>query len=235
MIMLLSWLLIGLLLGGVLVAGLPVLFAWVAGDEAREQIGQIYAKRMMEFLGSAALVAREQGGLALASTSSAPKLDADELTVDGEKGHLKDDTNSKGFFFGKEFGLGIDSRSSYISPLLAELGSAAARADQERRLGVQPDGGVRLDFEVPRPASVPDLTDAKKVLTGSTSFRDAVVAEDWARKSQEKFHEQIGLKATLAMIGGFCAGAGMALLLLKYGGDAGGTTVPVQVVGGAFL
>jgi hypothetical protein len=224
---LLVWATIGLLLGPTTVALLPVLLAWVGGPELRERVGAIYIDRMVNVLGPAAIVAKEQGGLALSQVGTAPKFDADTLVVDGERGHLKDTMGVKDYLKSKPFGIALDSAPAYVSPLLAEFAEAATDARDDGRVGVQPDGGVRLDFEVPELPQVPDLRQAWRILEGATGFRDGVVAEDWTRKSQEKFHERIGLSQTIMLIAAFGVGVGLAFLIGKYGGDTGGTTIPV--------
>jgi len=173
---LLVWATIGLLLGPTAVALLPVLLAWVGGPELRERVGAIYIDRMVNVLGPAAIVAKEQGGLALSEVGTAPKFDADTLVVDGERGHLKDTMGVKDYLKSKPFGIALDSAPAYVSPLLAEFAEAATDARDDGRVGVQPDGGVRLDFEIPRAPQVPDLRQAWRILEGATgidAFGDA--------------------------------------------------------------
>lgn len=227
----LVWATIGLLLGPTAVALLPVLLAWVGGPELRERVGAIYIERMVKVLGPSAIVAKEQGGLSLSQVGTAPKFDADTLVVDGERGHLKDTMNVKDYLKSEPFGIALDSAPAYVSPLLAEFAERANSAGQDNRIGIQADGGIRLDFEVPALPQVPDLRQAWRMLEGSTGFRDGVVAEDWTRKSQEKFHERIGLGQTIMLMAAFGVGVGMAILATKYGGDGGGggATVPIQV------
>jgi hypothetical protein len=233
MIQIISWLLIGLLVGPTLVALGPVVLAWLGGPELRERVGSVFVDRAIKMLGSAALIAKEQGGVALASTGTDAKLDADTVTVDGEAGHLRDDMNVKGYLKGRPFGIGLDTVPAYVTPLLAEIGERAASARESGRLGVQPDGGVRLDFELPKRPQVPDLRKACRVVEGSTAFRDGVVAEDWTRKSQEKFHDRMSLGQTLLLIGGFAVGVGCALAVARFAPDSGGggVSVPIQIVG----
>jgi hypothetical protein len=232
-LLILTWALIGLLLG---VTGAylgPALVAFAGGPDLRDRVGRWLIGTVLTLLGSSALVVKEYGGVSLRSTSEAPKMEADEVTVNGEKGHLKDSFNVKGYLTGTEFGIGVDSAPVYVTPLLAELGEAAADAVHRDRLGVQPDGGVRMDFEIPREVTLPDLSRTRHLLAGSADLRDGVVAENWTRFSQEKFHSNLGIKETLLLVGAFAVGVTLAILAMRYGtgggGGGGGTTLPIML------
>jgi hypothetical protein len=231
-LMILTWAAIGLLLG---VTGAylgPALVAIAGGPALRERVGGWLIDTVLTLLGSSALVVKQYGGVALRPTTEEPKMEADELTVDGEKGHLKDPFNVKGYLTGTEFGIGIDSAPVYVTPLLAEMGEAAADAMHSDRLGVQPDGGVRMDFELPRQVTLPDMGRTRHLLAGSADLRDGVVAENWTRYSQEKFNSNLGIKETLLLIFAFAVGVGLAILAMRYGtggGGGGGVTIPIML------
>lgn len=231
-LMILTWALLGLLIGAVGAYLGPALVAFAGGPALRERVGRWLIGHTMTLLGSAALVVKDHGGVALRSTEEAPKLEADAVTVDGEDGHLKDTFDVKGYLTGNEFGIGIDSAPVYVTPLLAELGKAAADAKHRDRLGLQPDGGVRMDFEIPKRVQLPEIGRARHLLQGSADLRDGVVAEKWTEFSQEKFHSNLGIKETLLLVLAFAAGSGMATLAMKYGaggGGGGGVTVPIML------
>lgn len=227
----LTWGLIGLLIGPLIVLLAPVVIAWVGGDEFRETVGNLWITRAIKMWGSSALIAKEQGGIAVASTSTDEKIEGDVVTVNGETGHLKDRMDVKGYLKGEQFGFGTDILPVYVTPLVAEMGDRATDALERDRLGVQPDGGVRLDFELPAQPQVPDLRSARHLVEASTGFRDAVVSEDWARKSQQKFHERMSLSQTLLLMGAFALGIGLAVAVerLGGGGGGGGVEVPIQI------
>jgi len=231
-VLILTWALVGLLLG---VTGAylgPALVAIVGGPELRERVGRWLIDTVLTLLGSSALVIKDYGGVALRPTSEDAKMEADAVTVHGEQGHLIDSFGVKGYLTGTEFGIGVDSAPVYVTPLLAELGEAAAEAMHSDRLGVQPDGGVRMDFELPRQVTLPDISRSRHLFTGSADLRDGVVAENWTRYSQEKFHSNLGIKETLLLVGAFAVGVGLAILAMRYGtggGGGGGTTVPITV------
>jgi hypothetical protein len=236
-LMILTWALIGLLLGATGAYLGPALIAFVGGPELRERVGRWLLGTVLTLLGSAALVVKEHGGVALRPTEDDPQLEADAVTLDGERGHLKDTFGVKGYLTGNEFGIGIDSAPVYVTPLLAELGEAAADAKHRDRLGVQPDGGVRMDFEIPRQITLPDITRARHLFQGNADLRDGVVAEKWTKFSQEKFHSNLGIKETLLLVGAFAAGVVLAILASRYGtgGGGGGTTLPIQMALGVGL
>jgi len=228
----LIWGTLGLLLG---IAGfivLPFILAAVGGDAMRDKIGRYYIDQMMAVLGDAALVAREQGGLELTTVSFDPEFSADRATVGGEDGHLSDDLNLKSRLAGKPFGLGLESHPVYISPLFAEFAEHASDAKHAGRLDVRPDGGARLDFEIPDLPSVPELRGTHRILDGDARRRFGVLSESWAEKSQEKFGKRVSLGQSILLMMAFAVGSGMALLVIRYGtggGGGGGVEVPIQI------
>jgi hypothetical protein len=168
----------------------------------------------------------------LSGVSFDPEFSADRVSVGGETGHLEDSLNLKSRLAGKRFGLGIESHPAYISPLFAEFAAAASDAVHADRIAVT-DGGARLDFEIPTTPTVPELRGAHRILDGDARRRFGVLAESWAKKSQEKFGKRISVGQTIVLMAAFAVGSGMALLAIKYGGDAagGGSVVPIQALG----
>ena len=224
MLLLVTWLLLGLLLGTVGYIVVPWLLAFLGGVEFRDRVGRYFIKQMMTVLGDGALVAREQGGVSLHGVAWDASYGGDRITVGGQTGHLKDDLNCKSRLAGKPFGLALESHPVYISPLFAEFASAASDAVHNDRIGPQADGGQRLDFEIPRASVIPDLRGAYRVLDGDARRYYSTLAESWAKKSQEKFGRRVSIGQTLMLIAAFAVGVGMALLVANYGGDAGTTT-----------
>lgn len=237
MLLALTWGTIGLLLGIVSFVLIPWTLAFLGGVELRDRVGRYYIRQMMVVLGDGALVAREQGGLSLAGVSFDPEFSADRVTVGGKAGHLADDLNLKSRLAGKPFGIGLESHPVYISPLIAELADHAATASHEGRIDVTPDGGARLDFEIPQRPTIPDLRGAHRILDGDARRRFGVLAESWAKKSQEKFGQRLSIGQTLVLMGAFAVGSGMAVIAMKYGpeGGGGGVEVPIQIALGVLL
>jgi len=231
-LLIVTWALIGLILGAAGYVLVPWTLALLGGVEMRDRVGRHFIKQMMTVLGDAALIAREQGGLALTGVSFDAEFSADRVTVAGDDGHLSDDLNLKSRLAGKSFGIGLESHPVYISPLFAEFAARASDAVHRDRIGVRPDGGARLDFEIASTAVVPDLRGAHRILDGDARRRFGVLAESWAQKSQEKFGKRISIGQTLILIGAFAVGSGMAILAMRYGGGGGGgggTTLPIML------
>lgn len=226
-----TWGLIGLLLGGLAFVVVPWTLAFLADADTRDRVGRYYIRQMMTVLGDAALVAREQGGITLASVSFDPEFSADRVTVGGKAGHLKDDLNLKSRLAGKPFGIGLESHPVYISPLFAEFAEYASDARHAGRI-VATDGGTRLDFEIPEIPSVPSLRGTYRIFDGDARRRWGLLGESWAQKSQEKFGRKVSLGQTLVLLAAFAVGSGMAVLAMKYGpsdGGGGGVEVPIQI------
>jgi hypothetical protein len=237
-LMLVTWALLGLVLGATSYVLVPWALALLGGIAMRDRVGRYFVGQMMTVLGDAALIAREQGGVALASVSFDPEFSADRVTVGGESGHLSDDLNLKSRLAGNGFGIGLESHPVYISPLFAEFAERASDAVHRGRVGVRADGGARLDFEIAPSAVVPDLRGAHRILDGDARRRFGILAESWAKKSQEKFGKRISIGQTLILIAAFGIGSGMAILAMRYGtggGGGGGTTIPIHLALGVGL
>lgn len=232
MIFAIVWGLIGLVLGTASFVLVPWALAFLGGVELRDRVGRYFIKQMMVVIGDAALVAREQGGVALAKASFDSEFSADRVSVAGKDGHLADDLNLKSRLAGKPFGVGLESHPVYISPLFAEFAERASDALHEGRIGVRADGGARLDFEVESDAIIPDLRGTHRILDGDARRRFGVLGESWAQKSQEKFGQAVSLGQSLMLLAAFATGVGLAFVVMKYGpsGGGGGVEVPIQIM-----
>lgn len=228
------WGLIGLILGAASFVLVPWALAFLGGVELRDRVGRYFIRQMMVVIGDAALIAREQGGVALAKATFDSEFSADRVTVAGKDGHLSDDLNLKSRLAGKPFGIGLESHPVYISPLFAEFAERASDAVHAGRIGVRADGGARLDFEINADAEIPDLRGAHRILDGDARRRFGVLGESWAQKSQEKFGQAVSLGQSLILLAAFGTGVGLAFLVMKYGpsGGGGGVEVPIQIMVG---
>ena len=236
-LMTLTWALLGLLLGASAFFVTGLLAGLLGSDDFADRVGKWYVGLAMAAYRNAALVVRKTGGLTVKRVSFAPKYDGDECTVDGVDGHWRDPLAVKSTLAGKEFGIGLESRGCYVSPLVAEVGRHGTDAKADGRLGVV-DGDtdaerVFLDFEIPRQPELLDLREAAKAIEGSCKRRWGDLANTWGELSQEKFHQNLSLGQSLLWIGSFAAGVGLAFLVTKYGGGGGGggVEVPIQIVG----
>jgi hypothetical protein len=236
-LMLVTWALLGLIIGAASYIIVPWTLAVLGGVEMRDKVGRYYIKQMQTVLGDSALIARRQGGLALRPVSFDSEFGADRVNVAGEDGHLSDDLNLKSRLAGQGFGIGLESHPAYISPLFAEFVEQARDAVHRGRVGVRNEA-ARLDFEIAPTPTVPDLRNTTEILAGNARRRYGVLANSWAEKSQEKFGRRISIGQTLILIAAFGLGSGMAILAMRYGtggGGGGGINVPIQIAVDALL
>lgn len=221
------WFLLATILGAVGFFIAPMVAAMIGNDELQERMGQYYLDLAMSTIRDAALVVRETGGLQLTGVSWDPKFGGDRASINGVVGHWMDPMAVKSTLAGKSFGIGLESASAYVSPVMAEFGYYGRKAQNNDRLGVidtddEETEQVALDYRIPRDPEIVDLREASKFLKGSCKRRWGALSNRWAELSQEKFHERLSLSQTLMWVAAFGVGVGLAFLLVKYGGDAGG-------------
>lgn len=231
-----TWLMLAGLLGMVAFFGAGLVAAVVAGSGTRDWIGRWYIDMGQAAFRDSALAVRETGSLTLTTVSFDPKYGGDRSTIDGVAGHWNDPLAVKSTLSGKQFGIGLESASCYISPLAAEFGAEGARRLESGELGPQGGDGsseeVVLDYSVPDLPQVLDLREARKFLKGSCKRRWGELGNKWGELSQEKFHENFSVGQSLLWIGSFAAGVGLGFLVIRYGtggGGGGGVEVPIQI------
>jgi hypothetical protein len=230
------WFLLALLVGASAFFVSPLVAGLIGGASLRDRIGRWYVDLGQAAMRNTALAVRETGSLELTTVSFDPKYGGDKSTIDGVVGHWNDPLAVKSRLAGKEFGIGLESASCYVSPLAAEFGAEGVRRLEAGWLGShQTDEGteeVTLDYSVPTDPQVLDLRNAGAFLKGSCKRRWGTLANKWAEMSQEKFHDRVSLGQSLIWIGSFALGVGLAFLVMKYGaggGGGGGTTIPIML------
>ena len=230
------WFLLAIVVGASAFFAAGLVVAAVGGDGIRDRIGGWYINMAQSSLRNSALVVRETGSLTIVPVSFSPKLAADTATIDGVRGEWQDPMGVKSKLAGKEFGIGLESSSCYISPLFAEIGDEGERRLENGWLGpsVDEDGTeeVTLDYSIPRHPQLIDLRKAEQFLKGSCKRRWGQLSNRWAELSQEKFHENISLGQTMLWLGAFAAGVALAFLVVRYSPDNGGSSgveVPIQI------
>lgn len=228
-----AWSVVGMLVGILLFALLPVAFAHAGGHRARDTVGGWYVSMAMRALGDVAIVARKQNGISLATASFDPKFGGDKVTVDDVVGHVRDELGVKSRMKNKPFGICLESHDQYISPLFAEFAERFSQAKDDGDIGVRADGGAKLDIGIPRKSGLPGLRDAYRIIPGNCKRRWATVSESWTKKSQEGFHNRFNFGQTMSIIIAFAAGAGLGWFVMSYGGNvaggAGGNVTDVSV------
>lgn len=232
MILAIVWFMLAVVVGVTAFFMAGVVAAAVGGDGSRDRVGRWYVDMGQAALRNSALVIRKTGSLALTTVSFDPKLGGDRSTIDGVAGHWDDPLAVKSKLAGKEFGLGLERASCYISPLAAEFGDEGARQREAAELGPRDDGGdeeVVLDYSVPQNPQILDLRNGIKFLKGSCKRRWGELGNKWGELSQEKFHENFSVGQSLLWIGSFAAGVGLAFLVMKYGRGGGGSGVDIAI------
>lgn len=221
---LIIWSLIGLLGGFIMVFVVP----WVAGHIARgewpQRIGRRYMDLAMTGFGRAALVVRQNSGVSIVQTTPDAKKEGDEYTLDGEVGHAIDDFGVVGRLTGNRFGIALENRSSYVSPLLSELAERMAREKENGGLDnatVPGDGDTNLrvmlgGFTLDTIPRLADLQQARRITTGSETRRDGDTAKTYTEYSQEGFHERISFGQSLVVLLAMALGFVLVFLGLRY-------------------
>jgi len=231
-LMAITWLLLGLLIGSAAFFGAGLVAALVLGGNIRDTIGRWYVDMGMAALRNGAMTIRETGSLMLTRVQYDPKYGGDKSIIDGVAGHWQDPLEVKSTLSGRPFGLGLESASAYVSPLTAEIGKDGVDELEDGQLGSSTDGGgekVTLDFTIPEQPQVLDLRAATKFLEGSCKRRWGEVANRYGELSQEKFHDRFSLGQSLMWIGAFAAGVALGFLIMKYGSDGGGgVSMPIM-------
>jgi len=237
MLLAIVWFLIALIVGASAFFVSPMVGGFVGGGDLRDRIGRWYVDLAQAAMRNTALVVRETGSLVLTTVSFDPKFGGDHSVIDGVAGHWQDPLAAKSRLAGKEFGIGLESASCYISPLAAEFGDEGARRLENGWLGsTQDDSGdeqVTLDYSIPQHPQVLDLRKATEFLKGSCKRRWGSLSNRWAELSQEKFHNRFSIGQSLLWIGSFALGVALGFLVMKYGpsggGAGGGVTVPIMI------
>jgi len=127
---LIVWASVGGLFGFLAFAVVPMSIARIADGPESQSIARKYAWLAMTSIQSSALVARDNS-LELVHVGFDPHKNADKYKLDGEVSHVRDDLGVTGRLFNKPFGITSDSIQSYLSPLSAEIGKEATRAERE--------------------------------------------------------------------------------------------------------
>lgn len=230
---LIVWASVGGLFGFLAFAVVPMAIARIADGPESQSIARKYAWLAMTSIQSSALVARDNS-LELVHVGFDPHKNADKYKLDGEVSHVRDDLGVTGRLFNKPFGITSDSIQSYLSPLSAEIGKEATRAEREGELGRTEmtrsvDGEkikttvMQAGLTIPKRSQLASIEDATSIITGNASASDGRVAKSWAEKSQELFHEKISFGQAMVFLLSVATGFLMVFLALRFGDVGPGT------------
>lgn len=230
----LAWLGVAVGVGVLALIFVPWVVARLAGGELQQSIGDWYLDLAMTSLDDAALIAKERGGVDLVSVSHDPEMGADKVAVDGEPRHIRDDNGVVGRLCNKRFGVAVESLATYVTPLQAEVGSFGRHALDTDASGALGNRRMKLDWPVPKRPQLIDLLDARTIIPGNCDPMWGELGEDWARKSQEKFHERVSMEQVMILLGAFGVGLIGTWFVVSYGpNDGGGSSLPIMI--GALL
>ncbi|MFD2655310.1 hypothetical protein ACFSUP_04245 [Gracilibacillus thailandensis] len=230
---LMVWMLIGAIGGLILVIAVPWVSARLAGGQWPQRVGRFYMDLAMTCLRRAALVARKNGGVALVPTKHDGKKEADKYTLGGETGHVSDEFGVVGRLEGNRFGMALEKRTSYVSPLLSRISSRFQREREEGNLGEftasfqkkEGDEIVQETEEAQRAGATMSTTttltrlhDAWRGTSGSSDRRDGEVAKTYTEYSQELFHERMSFGQTMVVLLACALGFCLVFFGMRYGG-----------------
>ena len=238
-LMAITWLLLGMILGAVAFFAGGFVVSLVGGDDVQDKVGRWYVDMAMAAQRNAALVVRETGQLAITSVQFDPKFGGDRAVIGGVMGHWPDPLEVKSTLAGKPFGIAPEGAAAYISPIMAEIGEVGSDRLDSGQLGQEVDSKgnekVKLDFKIAENPQIMDLRAALSFLEGSCKRRWGSVANKFGQLSQEKFHERFSLGQSMLWMGAFALGVGLGFIVIKYGSgaaDGGSVSVPMIAMSG---
>lgn len=194
----------------------------------RNRAGNYYSKQAQKLLGRAALVERGTKW-DIYSTSHDADKNVDELTVDGNTGHISNDTGLLSTLHKHPFGLvppPEENAACYVSPELGELGRIDLELQEQNKL--QNDDGswrdiVRLSGRRPL-VSLREC--ARRMIPGSRSMWDVGETVDLYQQSQRGFGSPKTQQFMILIIA-YGAGALLTWLIVTNAGGAAPTGIGV--------
>jgi hypothetical protein len=238
MIFLLVWGAVGFLMGIVLVTVIPWTAAAVAGRDWIEGVSDRYIWLAQSAARRSALIVRD-GDVKLVPKRYDSDLKADKDTSTGDPRHHRDTFDVVSRLKNKILGIGLTSRDTYVSPLLAELGGEAKQAQERQEIGVEESGSQKQPdkmvdgIHIPKRPQLVDLRQARHLTTGSSEPEDGHESYIKTKISQEKFHEKVSFGQGILLIIGALGSMGLAW----YGASSGdgGTGAPAANTTVSFL
>ena len=228
LILLAVWAIIGVLLGICFVIVVPWTAARIAGREYVEAVSDKYVWFAQTAARRSALVVRD-GDLKLIAKRYDSDLKADKDSETGDERHHKDDFDVLGRLANKVFGFVLTSRDSYVSPLAAELGEVAMRAQERKEIGHEQVKGTADSFvdgiHIPKQSRLVDISAGRHLTTGSCEPEKGRESYEKAKISQEKFHDRVSFGQGMLLIIAALGSMGVAWFAASRTG--GGSTVDV--------
>jgi hypothetical protein len=200
--------------------------------QIRNRAANYYSKMAMKLLERAALVERGTK-FDLFSTSKTGDRNVDKIKIDGETGHVANDTGLLGTLHKKPFGLlspPEENVASYVSPELAEFG----RLEQRRREHDShrtDDGSYDPDVELSwRRPGVKLRDHVRTMIPGNRSLWDIAETEKFVEQSKSAFTSP-NTQQYMVLIIAYSAGALLTWLIVTNAGGTAPTGISVPGMG----
>lgn len=228
---LLTWSLVGALLGIIIVGVLPWVTARMIGVDAVEKVSSWYVWLAQNSISKSALIIRP-GSVDLVNKVYDPDQKADKDTAGGEPRHHRDTLGALRSLANKPFGLALHDVDEYVTPLLAEIGDRAKERVEREEIGAPIDSDTKTMLDgipVPGTSNIVDVRDAKHVVTGEADPEDGHRSYEKTVISQEKFHERMTFGQTLILVGSFLASAALMWILASQDAPSAGSVVSLSL------
>lgn len=229
----LLWVIVGWLTG-ILAYFTGGLFALLpqCEDDLRNTVANYYSKMAMKLLGRSALVERGTKFDIFRTSHDADK-NADKVTIDGNTGHVSNETGLLSVLHKQPFGLVPPPEEDigvYVSPEIAELG----RVETERReQGTLRNDGGGYEYNVSLPERRPLVKlreNARRIVRGCRSLWDLDETVELYQQSQSGF-VSTQTQQFMILIVAYGAGALLTWLIVTNAGGAAPTGISVPGMG----
>lgn len=227
----LLWGVAGVLLGILLFFGFPLMVAQPLGYDGRRALSDQYFKLAFSALRRGGIVERENGGADLVATEFQPKMDAEEIKLDGKTGHAQDRANVMRSCYKKPFFVVSEKVNAITNPFLADVGyhygKAIQRGEDEEALQMQTDEGVSTVHAFKNTLDLPDETrlvslhDTTSLIPGSADLWLGEQAYEFGEKSQVGFIDRKTMEY-MVILGAYALGFALPVLTVWQLGVGGG-------------
>ncbi len=222
------WAFLGWLLG-ILVYFTGGLMTLASGDDdLRNRAANYYSKQAMKLLGRAALVERGTSW-DIYKTSHDADRNVDEVTIDGNTGHISNNAGLLSTLHKRPFGLVAppeDDVADYVSPEVGELGAIETHRQEKNQLR-DDDGNYRPTESVSQARPLVQLREhARRMVPGSRSLWDVDETVELYKQSQTGFGSP-KTQQYLILIIAYGVSSLLAWLIITNAGGAAPTGISV--------
>lgn len=222
------WLFLGWLVGilAYFAGGLMTLAS--NNDELRNRVANYYSKQAMKLLDRAALVERGTSW-DIYETTHDPDRNVDEITIDGNTGHISNNAGLLSTLHKRPFGLVAppeDDVADYVSPEVGELGAIETQRQEKNELRDE-NGEYREQETISRERPLVQLREhARRMIPGSRSLWDVDETVELYKQSQTGFGSP-KTQQYLILIIAYGVSSLLAWLILTNAGGAAPTGISV--------